>query len=282
MKKRMASKDFNISDLPSNRKEVFFDCLKNRYKYLLFSGLILFLTIIPLIVIYFLKSIYLGILVENFRNGAMSENEYSQATLIQVLMFDSFVILSSFIASIGISGATRVIRQVGWIEPVFFFKDFSDGIKMNYKYISFHLFILSTIYMISDLSTYSDLGIMFINYIPMGIFIFVAIPMVLYNIAEANIYNISLLESLKNSFLFLIRSVHISLLFSLGILGVMLLRLIPNIIIVMMIYIILVIFVLPIYYLLWFLYSSYMFDKFININNYPEIVDKGITRKGIK
>lgn len=279
MKRKVASKDFNMSDLPSDRKEVFFDCIKNRYRYLFFSGLILFLTAIPIIIIYFLKSIYLGALVEELNAETISTEDYSAATLRYVLLYDGLTVVASFILSLGICGMTRVIRQIAWQEPLFFLKDFTDGIKMNYKNISIHMFVFAVIYMLSDVALYAQMGYVILSYIPFGIFLTVVLPMALYNISQTNIYVINNLKSTKNSALFLIKTMPVCLLFSIIIALVLLFSFIPNFTIKLLIYILLLILAFPLYYLAWFLYSCSIFDKYLNVNYYPEIVDKGIVRK---
>ena len=279
MKRKVASKDFNISDLPSNRKEVFFDCIKNRFRYLFYSGLIVFISIIPIIIIYFLKSIYLGALFEEFNQGNITNDDYKTGTMTYLLIYDGLIVLSSFIVSLSICGLTRVIRQIAWEEPLFFFKDFTDGIKMNYKHISIHLFVLSLIYLISDVSLYIQMRFQILSYIPYGIFFLVAIPMTLYNVSQTNIYIISNIKATKNSMLFLLKSVPVCILFSAIIALVIFVGFIPNITIKILVYILLVMLLFPIYYLAWFLYSCSVFDKYLNVNYYPEIVDKGIVRK---
>lgn len=279
MKQKAATKDFNIADLPSNRKEVFFDCLKNRYKYFMYCGFVIFLCTIPLLIIYFLKTLDLGSLLIQLNDERITVAEYNMAKLSHTLIFDGLIILSSLIISIAISGITRVIRQIGWEEPIFFLRDFGDGIKMNYKYIFVHLFILSIIYLIADLSLNIKTGLVLFQYIPIVIFIFIAIPTCLFSIAQTNIYNISLFKSIGNSLLFMFKALPGCIIFSLIISLIAFIRYIPNIMILLMILSLLIIFVFPLYYFGWFLYSSYIFDKFFNIDFYPELIDKGINRK---
>ena len=279
MKRKVASKDFNISDLPSNRKEVFFDCIKNRYRYLFYCGLIVFITIIPIIIIYFLKNIYLGALLEELNQGNITNDDYKSGMMTYLLIYDGLIVLSSFIVSLSISGLTRVVRQIAWEEPLFFFKDFGDGIKMNYKHISIHLFVLALIYMVSDISIYIQMRFALLSYIPYGIFYLIAIPMSLYNISQTNVYLISNIKATKNSILFLFKSVPVCILFSAILALALFVGFIPNIAIKILVYILLVILLFPLYYLAWFLYSCSIFDKYLNVNYYPEIVDKGIVRK---
>lgn len=279
MKRKIASKDFSISDLPSNRKEVFSDCLKNRYKYLMACGMAVFLTSIPLLLVCFLKSFYLLALLEELNNEIISNEDYYSATMMYTLLFDGLIVVSTLIVALGISGATRVIRQIGWEEPLFFGKDFADGIKMNYKYIVVHLLVLALMYLIADLSLQAELQFSLFRYIPIAIFLFIIIPLSLYNISQTNIYKMTNLSATKNSLLFLLKSVPACVVFSLVIILVMLINFIPNFVIKFLLYVLILIFLFPIYYLAWFLYSCSMFDKYINVNSYPELVDKGITRK---
>ena len=279
MKNKVASKDFKISDLPSNRKEVFFDCFKNRYKYLMYCGFIILFCAIPFLIICFLKSFYLSALVKELEASNITEQDYNLASLRYALIYNGFIVVSSLLISIGISGATRVIRQIGWEEPVFFTRDFIDGIKMNYKQIFVHVFLLSLIYMISDLFLYINIPYMIFRYIPLVIFIFIVFPISLYSVAQNNIYNMSNIKVTTNSLLFFFKSVPVCILFSLTISLSLLIGFIPNFTIRLLIYVLLIIFAFPLYYLAWFLHSSSMFDKYLNINYYPELMDKGITRR---
>ena len=279
MRRKVASKDFNISDLPSNRKEVFFDCIKNRSRYLFYCGLIVFITIIPIIIIYFLKNIYLGALLEELNQGNITNDDYKSGMMTYLLIYDGLIVLSSFIVSLSISGLTRVVRQIAWEEPLFFFKDFGDGIKMNYKHISIHVFVLALIYLVSDISIYIQMRFALLSYIPYGIFYLIAIPMALYNISQTNVYLVSNIKATKNSLLFLLKTVPVCILFSAILALALFVGFIPNIAIKILIYVLLVILLFPLYYLAWFLYSCSIFDKYLNVNYYPEIVDKGIVRK---
>lgn len=279
MKIKRASKDFTINDLPSTRKEVFFDCLKNRFRYLFRCGIYLFLTCIPLLIIVLIKNVAINGINEALINGEIVEKEYNIIFSRYMIMYDILIVVSGFIISIGISGVSRIIRQLGWEEPLFFNKDFSDGIKMNYKFIAVHIFILTVVYLISDVAINAGEQFSLLRYIPILIFYFIIIPLVLYSIAQVNIYDISTTKTIKNSLLFFLKSVPVCIIFSLFIVFTSLVNLIPNFSIGAVIYILIIIFIVPIFYLLWFLYSSYVFDKEINKTYYPEIVDKGISRK---
>ena len=214
-----------------------------------------------------------------FNASSITEAEYINASILYAFIYDSLIVVSSLIFSIGICGMTRVIRQIAWQEPLFFFKDFTDGIKMNYKNISIHMFVFAVIYMLSDVALYAQMGYVILSYIPFGILLTVVLPMALYNISQTNIYVINNLKSTKNSALFLIKTMPVCLLFSIIIALVLLFSFIPNFTIKLLIYILLLILAFPLYYLAWFLYSCSIFDKYLNINYYPEIVDKGIVRK---
>ncbi len=279
MRRKEAKVDFLSSDLPSNRKEVFFDCLKNRYGYLINCGIIMFLFSIPLFVLFFIKSIYLGALNQELNNGTIMLSDYNAATFRYIFIYDMLVILSSFILSIGLSGVIRIIRQISWIEPLFFLKDFTDGIKMNYKHISIHLFIISLLYMISDLTMHAPIDYNILKYIPALITIFIILPVIMYNIVQTSIYNMTLIEENKNSMLLFFKSVPVCVIFSVIISITLLLNLINNYTIKSLIFVLFLIILFPVFYISWFLYSSSVLDKYINNEYYPDIVDKGIVRK---
>lgn len=278
-KLKKAQRDFTENDLPSNRKEVFFDIFKNRFRYLIRCGLFLFLTAIPFLIICLFKTYSLAGILSDYTANMMSQTEYETAIQTYSFIFDLLIVLSSFILSIGISGMSRVIRQLAYLEPLFFGKDFGDGIKMNYKQICVHVMLLTIIYMLSDISSKANMNVVVMNYIPMVIFLFIIIPLFLYCLSQTNVYIMPVFKAIKNSMLLLFKSVPVCVLFCLVIFGFTFLNYIPNFNISVIIYVLVIVFIVPMYYLAWFLYSSYVFDKHINKQYYPEIVDKGIVRK---
>ena len=82
MKKRkikFAKKDFELKDLPSNRKEVLIDILKVRFDLIIKMGAILFIFLIPLIIFTITKNMSIFTLNDNYKNGVIDLTLYNQS-----------------------------------------------------------------------------------------------------------------------------------------------------------------------------------------------------------
>ena len=75
MKNKKATHDFKINDLPQNRKEVFFDCLKMRYGIIFGLGLMCVLFAIPFVICLMLRDISLSSLLADITNKEYGEEQ---------------------------------------------------------------------------------------------------------------------------------------------------------------------------------------------------------------
>ena len=279
MRMRKAQSDFTIDDLPKNRREVFWDSLKERFLLFLSMGAALLVFALPLIVVSLLNDNTLSGLYLAFTTGECSQEEYvelirSAGSLYSLLYIPCYVILS-----IGVAGVMLIIRQLVWGEGVFFFEDMLEGIKSNgknYVIIAFILGLLSFL-----LNTFLPLGTNPLYIVVNVLFALLTFPPTGFMVSQIVIYKNTFFKYLHDGVFLAVRNVPMTLLFLLlfllpGALGMNFLPFAAK-------YIILVIFfLLPAPMLLtgWFLYSCSVFDKYINIEQYPEIYDKGVYRKG--
>ena len=190
MRKRMADKDFSISDLPSNRKEVFFDCLKVRFNILLRCGMSFFIYCIPLIACLIFKGIYIGDAQRMLANGEMTEETFAVSIRSVTALFDLGIVVSSLILAVSISGISRIIRQLAWEEHVFYKRDFFDGVKKNYKHIFKVVLVFAIIYSLSDMLLVSQISSSLLKILPELIIALLFVPVMLYSISLMNVYNI--------------------------------------------------------------------------------------------
>ena len=153
MKLEKAGQDFNKESLPKNRKELFFDCIKQRFGLIMLTSFVLFLFTLPLLVVLFIKDAYLISVGVSFENKEITEANYET----MYLMVTNFGYLASIpcflILSVGLAGALRVFRQLVWQEGVFFKEDFFDGIKLNFKHYLIYGLIFGICFYLSNLST---------------------------------------------------------------------------------------------------------------------------------
>ena len=116
--------------LPSNYLELFFDTIKQNWQKIVLMGIILFLFFLPTLASSFVSDYY-------FLQLSSSSN-YTQAEIDALRitsrnLFNIGVCLGFVIASIGISGLSRINLLVAREEGLFFFKDFNKGVKQNIK-----------------------------------------------------------------------------------------------------------------------------------------------------
>lgn len=278
MRMRKAKSDFTVDDLPKNRREVFFDCLKERFFLFLAMGAALLVFALPLMIVSLFCDNTLSGAYLAFTNGEYTQEEYaafirSADSLYSLLNIPCYVILS-----IGVAGVMVVIRQLVWGEGVFFMRDIAEGIKSNgknYVIIAFTLglfsFLLNTILPMRSNPLYIVVTILF------ALFVF---PPTGFMISQITVYKNTFSKYLKDGIFLSARNLPITLLFLLlfllpGVLGMNLLPFAAK-------YIILSVFFLlfaPMLLTAWFLYSCSVFDKYINKEQFPEIYDKGIYRK---
>ncbi|MGI6713898.1 MAG: hypothetical protein ACOX3K_02420 [Bacilli bacterium] len=271
-KQKRASRDFNKADLPSNRKEVFFDRFKNQYGVFFKTGLTLFLFFIPFLIVGFLKDYSLWY---HASRGDFSIADYNQMQILYALIKIPVYI----IIALGCAGSFRVMKNLAWEIPVFFKEDFLEGIKKNAKSFIVVFVSFSVISVLCELTLTASNIPELVRYLPSGILVGLVLPMALTSLNIFNLYNATFLEACKLSLRFFFGKTFKSILALLGVCAPFLILLINNFVIKYILFIPVVIFILPCSILTWFLYCCYLFDYFMNKNTYPEIYDKGVYRK---
>ncbi|NMA05431.1 MAG: hypothetical protein GX931_03565 [Acholeplasmataceae bacterium] len=281
MSKKYKNTDLTIEDLPKNRKEVFFDVCKNRYRMLIFCGIILLISAIPFLALYMTMLSEIGKIQQNLASAVVTQETYNQQYFQINLIIPLFMLASSVIIIIALSGVTRIIHRLAWGEGVAFFYDFFLGIKQNFLSFLMLIFIgisfyvsnlIKTVILLNGLiETYS----VFYYYIPLFINIFLFFPIVLLYLMQSVIYKNTFIGKLKNAILlfikkFLINVCYMALLSSFLIFIVFATA--PYKLIVVSIFI----FTFPLWILAYVLIASSIFDEYINIYNYKEIYKKGI------
>lgn len=281
MSKKYKNTDLTIEDLPKNRKEVFFDVCKNRYRMLIFCGIILLISAIPFLALYMTMLSEIGKIQQNLASAVVTQETYNQQYFQINLIIPLFMLASSVIIIIVLSGVTRIIHRLAWGEGVAFFYDFFLGIKQNFLSFLMLIFIgisfyvsnlIKTVILLNGLiETYS----VFYYYIPLFINIFLFFPIVLLYLMQSVIYKNTFIGKLKNAILlfikkFLINVCYMALLSSFLIFIVFATA--PYKLIVVSIFI----FTFPLWILAYVLIASSIFDEYINIYNYKEIYKKGI------
>lgn len=276
MKQKVAKTDFSEQNLPHNRKEVFFDCVKLYWQKLLLLGLIMLACAVPLLTVSVVCDTVRQGLSRQLEDGVIDKVAYNGQTA-WLRFAEALIDMPCYvIVCVGLSGTVRVTRQMIWAEPLFFANDFADGIKQNRLTFCLCGFLVSLLNVYLAFAESSGGGLL--AYLPLGVVTIVVLPTALWMMAASSVYNIGTGKNITNSFVLYIKTPFVTWLFVAlfasvaipGLIGVVALRCIFLAVFAVV--------MLPIFMLLWQLVSYSYFDKFINKQAYPEIVDKGIWR----
>ena len=274
----MAEIDFNKAMLPHNRKELFFDIIKNHYRTLIAIGLILLAFSTPLLAASFISDYHLANLAINYSNGKYDIETYKSLSISFSFYMDLIKIPALGLLGIGVASIMKIVKNLCYLEPVFFTYDFKNGLKNNWLSMSF-LFLLvgflnaMTMYVIKVIPYPILVGVI------IALVFVIFYPPLMMMIPQISIYTNKFYKRIYLTFVMYVK-------FFFPFLGVFILAglpfllfLIPSILIKYLVYVVVCIFLIPISYILVFLYSSHIFDRCINQKFFPELVNKGI--KGI-
>lgn len=274
MRKKEVKKDFNESNMPHNRIEVFKDIVFNRSSTLFSLGLMILLFSIPLI---------LALLFSNMALSSLDLSEYSDEKYNEFLLLintkNLFSLIGIMVLSLGLSGAYKIIRMLIWQEGIFFINDFFKGIKQNFKGFLLTGFFIGLLNMVCQYLYYNFKITEYAFMASMIVSIFF-IPTVLFILNQSTIYNLKYKEKFKNALLISWRHFYTSIpILLLNALFIIFPMFINNTIAYMVIILMIPVIIGPLLILFDTLYTDTLLDKYINSIHFKEIYDKGIYRK---
>ena len=272
-------KEKQISDseakrsLPTTRKEVFFDLLRNRKMTLFALSCFTFMFFIPLAVDLFFFNYLESAAI------AADKKEY----LFSLVFYSMCIMLPCMVVGfIGFAGAFYTAKRLVWQEDINLAVDFFHGIKENWKHAIINGLLFSVIlfgvvigdsYLLifaptSPITCGIGIGALILVFLTFGM-------VIALNFTQDVYYENGILTTFKNSFCFLgLLNWRILVLFLLTTGGLFVLS-IFNLItlgIGLFLFAILNSVVIIIYTLL----SHSVFDKYINQEHYPEMIGKGL------
>ena len=278
-KPKVAKKDFTGDNLPHSRRDVFRDVLKNRWKDLLKLGALLLLFSLPLLVFGAVSEINAANIYAEYKNGAISAETCASEVAASNGAFALIKIIGYIIFSVGIAGSARVLRQIIWDEPLFFFEDFKDGIKIYGGQFALAMFLYGLCAYTAVFFSSATNGILYA--IALGLGVFILLPAMFFWLSERTVYASRIGENIRNGFMFYVRTLFKSI-------GMLLLAFLPftleyvleffglyNFIFKYSYLLICTFLFLPLGIMLWLLYTYSVFDKYINAELFPEILHKG-------
>ena len=285
-KGRYSQSDFTEESLPGNRFEVFLDVLKTHWRTFLWIGLILFLFALPLILLETGQLLTLSSLRASFASGSLKEEEFASSYQAFSLMFAFSRFPCLLLLSLPLAGFCRVYRILVYYEMLSFKHDFLRGIKENGKNVFLLASIASLLYCFAAYFLANPMGEGFVasllSYAPMFLYALFLLPPCVLCYCSFPFYVNSFPKAFSNSFpIYFSKAFHalgfLLLLFA-PLFALPFCPFIPFLIILCLYFLL----YLPLALLAFFLFSVYCFDRSINATSYPQIVDKGIHRKGRK
>lgn len=273
---RKAKSDFNSKFLPKTRKEAFFDILKMHYGLLLKLGLIILLSLIPLLFVLINEDIYLSKIYQDFKLGNISEDEFNNLYK-SAYIFTSLLEIPAFILfGLGLSGVIKVYRRIVFYEPVFFKEDFFSGIKENILSVSIILLIFGLVSLSTNIIRLNTNLFVVLRYLPYAISYVLIYPTLLLSLTMLPIYKANVFSIIRDALKLLFKSFLKTILFAFLLFVVMLITLISSIYAKYVILLIFIVFIIPILVLAFYMNSVDVFDKYVNSEYHKEIYRKGL------
>lgn len=278
IKQKVANTDFKEEMLPSTRKELFFDFLKNHYADLIKIGLLLLLFLIPLFIVLVLQDVMLLNVNELYNQKEIDLTTY-KANILTIQFYTSiFEIPSIIFFFFGFSGILKLLKEYSFQEPVFFKLDFKNSIKENWKTFII-LGLISAIILFISKWLLIFINNPFISYGQIGISFILYVPIILLFLTASLFYNGKKSIMLRSSCELYAKTFPTTILLIIIIFLPLLLLLIPQTILKYAMLLICVIIILPITLFIWVLYCNYIFDKYVNAYFHLEVVNKGLYNK---
>lgn len=282
-KYKAASRDYTKAMLPQSRKEIFFDVLQLQWRKLLLLGVILMLFSLPLLVSALVGDVYAGGIISSVESGgaelqAMAAWELFRFELLRGAV--NILLLLAFL--VGLSGVLRVLRQLAWEENVHLPTEFAAGIRSNLGQLSALGLLCGIIALLCRIllffsAAYRSGWTATVSLLPFAVSVLLLLPPACICLVMIPVYANPLKANLKNAFyVYSCAPWRV-----LGTLAVCALFWVPS----LLPYIYCQIFghlfaflTLPLPLLGWTLFCYSRFDLFINGEQCPQLIGKGIFR----
>ena len=276
-KEKIPSADFTSQDLPHTRWELFKDILLHQTGTLVQTSLLIALFALPLITDYLVFSLLIG---------AAELNKATPQELFALYFYGCLIgFICLIILVLGLLGGMEIAKKLAYEEGVITTAAFFLALKENWKEGLVMGVVFGAVY------TLAEIGVVYLLFfassqpiwvgIGIGALIFLAILVTLILnlfLLQTVIYKNKIRYTLKNSLLMSFLSFPLSFLVFLFFPGIFVALMAINNITA---YIGMGLFLLgsEIGLVSWACYGNRVLDKYINTEHYPELVDKGLTKK---
>ncbi len=296
------SEEYARSTLPNNRWQLFWDIFKGNFGKIVKVNLLMLIFFIPIIAVIVFRILMADMNGITYPFGAnlmigypAVPNQLGMAEML-VLQNDFYIyiglIVSMFIAAVGLAGGMYVIRNMVWTEGIFVANDFWRGVKLNYKNALqaclFFTIVLALTQTMSNFTNFSRAvgqvstfqNVWFtISEIVGYIFLALAAMMTFWMIALGVNYTQKFTVLFKNSLLISIATLPQTVFFGLIALIPFVLFMFGGTFFLMFAIVFLVLFSFSYALLVWLDFAQWVFDKYINPKIEGARVGRGIYNK---
>ncbi len=271
----MNYKEFDTKPQKRTRGEVFLWAIKAKWRQLILIGLLLALSLVGIVTFRFLLLLHSEEMRLAAEGGALSAEEafYSANSLENMFYMACFILIIP--ASIVVAGICKVAKCLSWREIVPIRETFGEGMKENSLYITVMAIINVAVLWCADFVGKANEGDLMWKYLPKAGYILLVLPVTMWFLAATAVYKGSFTATLKNSFALTVKTYPLTLIMEALALLPLLALLIPNIYSQLAVPFLFAVY-LPLFWLLWAHFTNNFFDKYININQFPGLVDKGL------
>ncbi len=296
------SEEYARSTLPTNRWQLFWDIFKGNFGKMFKVNLLILIFFIPLLGVILLSGMYSDTVGVTYPFGANMGIGYPAVPNVQgvaewLTVQNDFILgvgllITSIIASVGLSGGMYVVRNMVWTEGIFVGNDFWRGVKLNFKnaletaFFFCVMFILcNSIINVSNFtlamgatSKFQD-AILTISKVTSYILLVFSVMMSFWMIALGVNYKMGFFTMLKNSFLMAIGTLPQTIFFGALTLLPFLLFLIGWSFLTVVAVFFFLICGFSYMLLVWLDFAQWVFDKYINPKIEGAKVGRGIYNK---
>ena len=302
MEGKEKSEEYARSTLPTNRWQLFWDIFKGNFGKMVKVNLLTFLFFVPLIavVVFYMMLVDSNGIIYPF--GANLGVGYPAAPMQQGMaellsvqnsfLLYSGLMITGFIAAVGLSGGMYVVRNMVWTEGIFVTNDFWRGIKLNYKnalqttlLFTVVLLFTGTMLRFAEFSivvenlTGFKLVMMRISQVTSYVLLALAAMICLWTIALGVNYKMSFFGMIRNAFLLTVATLPQTIFFAVLAFLPFACFLIGGTTFSMIGFILLLTFGISYALLVWLDFAQWVFDKYVNPKIKGAKVGRGIYNK---
>ena len=277
---KSASADFTEASKPISRQAMFGQLLKSHYRTFLGIGALCLLFSLVFFASVVLSDMF-AMAIVGIENEIPKDGQIFALSFMNTLVSGGTEVIGCILMSVCLAGIFRIFRNLIWEEPVFFWDDFKQGVKMYGGRFALTATLWSVnkflIALINLFASSNELLLIFTMIIS-ALFWFFITPLFMWTVMQSLFYSGSLFSQLKNSTALYGKTFLITIcLLAAAILPITLTRwFVGNLVVRYFLIILLILLAFAPAMLGWLLYACHVFDKYINKVQYPEIYRKGL------